>query len=129
MSGDLRVLLVGHCMPDGYALKSAVRRALGDPVIVLVNDDGELRKQMPGARLVLVNRVLDGEFPDADGVELIRRIAPMGARAMLISNFPEAQEGAAAAGGLRGFGKSAMNSEATASALRAAVADVGAGRA
>jgi len=116
------VLLVGHCGPDAYALKSAVRRALGAAEVVMVNDDGALHGAMVGAGLLLVNRALDGEFPDPTGVELIARFAPSGVPIMLISNFAESQAAAVAAGARPGFGKKDMNSEKAAALIRGAFA-------
>lgn len=121
MSAALRVLLVGHCVPDAYALKSAVRRALGEPEIFAVDSDAELARRLAGANLLLVNRVLDGNFPDDTGIELVGRLAASGVPAMLISNFPEAQSAAVAAGARPGFGKKDMNSERAAALLREAV--------
>lgn len=121
MSAAPRVLLVGHCTPDAYALKSAVRRALGEPEIIGVNDDADLADKLRGANLLLVNRALDGDFPDETGVELIARVASSGIPAILVSNFADAQAAAAAAGARRGFGKKDMNSQHAATLLRAAL--------
>ncbi len=121
MSAGPRVLLVGHCVPDAYALKSAVRRALGELEIVSVDSDAELARRLAGANLLLVNRVLDGDFPDDTGIELVARLASSGVPAMLVSNFPDAQAAAVAAGARPGFGKKDMNSERTAAILREAV--------
>ncbi len=120
MSKKPTVLLVGHCRPDAFALQSAVRRALGEADIAHVNSDKELEARAPGAALLLVNRALDGDFPDATGVELIARLAARGVPALLVSNFPEAQAAAEAAGARPGFGKKDLNSERAASLIRAA---------
>lgn len=119
--GVPRVVLVGHCALDSHSLRSAVRRALGDPEIVGASSDAELRERLAGASLLLVNRALDGDFPDKTGVELIARLAPSGVPAMLVSNFADAQAAATAAGGRPGFGKKDMNSEHAASLMRAAI--------
>lgn len=129
MSNDkrpIRVGLVGHCRPDSSALRSAVGRALPRVEFATVNDGRELEAVAGRAGLLLVNRALDGEFTDRDGVEMIRRLAltrngPMPAL-MLISNYSEAQADAIAAGAAPGFGKKELNTPRAAERLRAAVA-------
>ncbi len=72
--------------------------------------------------LLLVNRVLDGDFDNDDGQALIKRLLDTGAkRVMLISNFPEAQARAEKSGALPGFGKTTMGSEETHRRLREAL--------
>jgi two-component system chemotaxis response regulator CheY len=57
--------------------------------------------------LVLVNRKLDVDY--SDGLEVIRQIKSDPAIAdvpvMLVTNYPEHQDAAVAAGAVRGFGK------------------------
>jgi CheY-like chemotaxis protein len=57
--------------------------------------------------LVLVNRKLDIDY--SDGLDVIRHIksdpATAGIPVMLVTNYPEHQDAAIAAGALRGFGK------------------------
>ncbi len=119
-----KVLLVGHCGPDSFALRSAIGR-LGDVEIEMVNDAKTLEAGMPAAALLLVNRVLDGRFETGDGVELIERLASDsdGPAMMLISSYPEAQAQAEAAGALPGFGKTEMYDDRTAERIRAALGD------
>jgi hypothetical protein len=105
------ILLVGHCGPDSWALKTAVSRLVPGADVQLVNDEQALATRLPAADLVLVNRMLDGGFTAESGVELIGRLAPgAGARFMLISNFPESQAAAVRAGASPGFGKAEMYS-------------------
>lgn len=106
--GKKKVVLVGHCGPDSYALRSAVGAAAPGVEVVFANDDQELAKVEGSASLLLVNRVLDGDFADTSGMSLIGRLAARGARVMLVSNFPEAQAEAEKAGALPGFGKKTM---------------------
>jgi hypothetical protein len=115
------VLLVGHCSPDAFALRSAVGSAVPRAAIVFANDQETLAKHAPGARLLLINRVLDGDFDAQDGVALIRELGPAAPAMMLISNVPEAQSEAAAAGALPGFGKRDMYADTTREKLRAAL--------
>ncbi len=128
-----RILLVGHCGPDSYMLRSAVQRVLPGGALVMVNDGGTLETEMRQADgrtvLLLINRVLDGTFETQDGIDLIRRLhdAPAGGPAaapamMLVSNLDDAQDQAVRAGALPGFGKKDAYSDETRRRLLAAVA-------
>lgn len=106
-------LLVGHCGPDASMLRSAIRRAVPAATFAEARDDASLAPHRTDRSAWLVNRALDGDFGVADGIELIAR--ERGAvRTALVSNFPEAQRAAEAAGAMPGFGKSELNSESTA---------------
>lgn len=117
------VVLVGHCGFDASRLASAVRDAGAHAHVV--DTQAELESSLPGAALVLVNRVLDGRFADRCGLGLIRRLgAAAGAhepRIMLVSNFPEAQAEARAAGALPGFGKDDLSGGRASEAIRSAL--------
>ena len=39
-----KVILVGHCGPDASYLRMAVQKALQEAVIIMADDDAELRK-------------------------------------------------------------------------------------
>jgi len=106
--GRTRIVLVGHCGPDSYALKSAVGMAAAGSDVIFANDDAALAREAPGAALLLVNRVLDGDFADEGGIKLIGKLAGLGAKVMLVSNYPDAQAEAERAGALPGFGKTTM---------------------
>jgi len=117
------IVLVGHCGPDMFMLKSAVGRVVPDAPIVTVNDGAALAPLLCAGSVLLVNRELDGDFGTTSGIELIQRAA-QGDDApvmLLISNFPEAQAEAAAAGARPGFGKTALYAAETAEILRDAV--------
>jgi hypothetical protein len=127
-----KILLVGHCVPDSAMLTSMLRTACGsevEPVVVRVNDDAVLAREVADASLLLVNRVLDGEFSSTDGIALITRFASTtsprtAARIpalMLISNYPEAQAAAVKAGAHPGFGKAETYAAATREKLAAAL--------
>lgn len=124
-SGSPTVILVGHCGPDAMMLRSAVSSALPGARVDLVNDGDTLSERAARADLLLINRVLDGDFETDDGVELIRSIKGDGgtasARVMLVSNFEDAQSEAEAAGALPGFGKRDLNTDKAAEAMRSAV--------
>jgi hypothetical protein len=124
-----RIVLVGHCGPDAYMLLSAVQRAVPGARVEMVSDEAALERER-GADLLLINRVLDGDFDTESGTELIVRLA--GRRGadgrpvlMLVSNFEEAQEEAVEAGAVRGFGKKEAYSDASARRLREAVGGAG----
>ncbi len=121
-----RVLLVGHCGPDSWMLKSMIARTLPDHRVELVNDEESLNRAIAdGASLLLVNRVLDGRFAQESGIDLIRsRAAAGGPPMLLISNYEDAQAEAEAAGARPGFGKAALNRPEAADRLRAALAGV-----
>lgn len=103
-----KVVLVGHCGPDSYALRSAVGAAAVGAEVIFANDEAELAKVRQGASLFLVNRVLDGGFESDGGIELIGKLAAAGAKVMLVSNFADAQAEAERAGAMPGFGKKTM---------------------
>ena len=115
--------LVGHCGPDASMLRSAIRRAMPAASFAEAHDDASLARHRGDGSVWLVNRALDGDFGVADGVALIAR--ERGAvRAALVSNFPEAQRAAEAAGAMPGFGKSALNSADTARKIVALAAAI-----
>ena len=122
-----RVVLVGHCGPDSYAIKSAVSRMAPGAAVLMTMSDAELERELPTADLLLVNRQLDGDYAMDAGVGLIASIvaaAKAGGRRpamMLISNFPEAQAEAESAGAAPGFGKRDLYSEDARKRVQAAL--------
>jgi two-component system chemotaxis response regulator CheY len=118
--GKKTVVLVGHCGPDSWALKSAIGSAVPGVEILSADTSRELDAVLGRADLLLINRVLDGGFKGLGGIELIQSLRGH-PKAMLISNYPDAQEVAEAAGAIPGFGKSEMYAERTRSRLRAAL--------
>jgi ActR/RegA family two-component response regulator len=108
-----RVALIGHCGPDSSYLRLTVSKASRDVQVVMVDDSTELERLVAdGVDLLLFNRVLDYGFDDTEGVAVIRRLRKThpNLRMMLVSNYPEAQAEAVAAGALPGFGKREMGS-------------------
>ncbi len=108
-----RVLLVGHCGADSSYLRLAVQRADRTAEVFTVSDEAELQKYLPAdAVLVLVNRLLDYGFEEAEGAALIARLAPAwpNVKFMMISNYPDAHAAAERAGGVPGFGKREIGS-------------------
>lgn len=123
MSRTVTFALVGHCGADSYSLSHAIRSAVPDAKVVAVDDEASCAKAMHDGAVLLVNRVLDGNFATGNGVELIRRLAAVKADSMmvLISNYADAQQAAVAAGAKPGFGKSQVGSSATRDLLRSLV--------
>ncbi len=115
MSKNGTIVLVGHCGPDSWALKSAIGSAVPGATIIAADSNEELEESLEDAALLLVNRVLDGRFDEPGGVDLIRRLGAggRGPKTMLVSNYGEAQREAEAAGALPGFGKKEMYAAAT----------------
>ena len=119
------VVLVGHCGPDSSYLRMTISRVSREISVSMVDDDADLQKVIDGgAALLLVNRQLDYGFKESEGVELIARLhgAHPNLKMMMVSNFPESQAEALAAGALPGFGKRELGSERVASLIREALA-------
>ena len=119
-----KVVLVGHCGPDSSYLRMSVQRAVQDVAISMADDDRDLAKLIAaGIDLLLVNRTLDYGFTAEGGAELIKHLRSEhpNLRAMLVSNYPEAQAEAIAAGALPGFGKRELSSPRVVQILREAL--------
>src|SRR5881275_1013590 len=102
------IVLVGHCGPDSSYLRIAVRKAVPDAQVLAADDQSTLNLHLKDEpALLLLNRVLDYGFSTESGIEVvseIQRTHPH-VKTMLVSNYPEAQTEAVAAGALPGFGK------------------------
>lgn len=111
-----RVLDVGNCVPDHAAIRGLLVGSFGAEVVQADGPEDALRELAGGAfDLVLVNRKLDRDY--SDGLEIIKAIKadPQFAQVpcMLITNYPDQQEIAVAAGAEYGFGKQELRSPAT----------------
>lgn len=96
-----KVVLVGHCGADSSYLKLSVRQADPEAETVIAHNAEELKQHLDaGADLVLFNRQLDYGFSSYEGVDVIRefRKSHPNAKLMMITNYPEAQAAAVAAG-------------------------------
>jgi CheY-like chemotaxis protein len=119
-----RVLDVGQCSPDHWSIKHLVEGELGGEVVQAhhLADALELLRG-GGFALVLVNRKLDADY--SDGLDVIRQIKAdpqlAATPVMLVSNYPESQAEAVAAGAEPGFGKAELRSAATREKLAAAL--------
>jgi hypothetical protein len=125
MSGQaMKVLLVGHCGPDAFALRAAVGSMVPGAEIEQINSRRGL-DEAEGAHLLLINRVLDGAFDTESGIDLIREFAARdsGGRPglVLVSNLQDAQTEAEAAGALPGFGKRELYSDRMRESLESAL--------
>jgi CheY-like chemotaxis protein len=102
------VLDVGQCGPDHATITRYLTKNF-DCEIVQADGLEDTRAQLKSGRfdLVLVNRKLDADY--SDGLEVVRQIKSdpdtAGIPVMLVTNLPEHQEAAIAAGAIRGFGK------------------------
>jgi len=117
-----KVLSVGQCDMDHRLLsgfltrrfKAQVERAdgLADALGLLEKGD---------YHLVLVNRMLDMDY--SPGLDVIRSLKAAddprvsGVPVMMVSNYPDAQQEAVAAGAEKGFGKAELDREETAERL------------
>lgn len=116
-----RVLDVGQCRPDHYALA----RFLTSNFDVEVDCADQLPDALQTLRtrgydLVLVNRKLDADYSDGTAVlaaiksdEALRSVP-----VMLISNYADAQAAAVAAGAVPGFGKAELSDPASVEKVR-----------
>jgi CheY-like chemotaxis protein len=117
-----RVLDVGQCGPD----HASIRRYLTNHFDVDIVQTHGLSDTLAELRaghfdLVLVNRKLDADY--SDGIEILREIKSAAEIAhvpvMLITNYPDHQDAAVAAGAHRGFGKLEFDDPATKEKLAA----------
>lgn len=115
------VVLVGHCGFDSGPLGRLAQAIAPDAQVVGINKHDRLAAVAHPQALWLVNRALDGRFNAADGIDLIQQHASADAapHQMLVSNFPESQAAAEAAGALPGFGKNDVRSPDLTQRLRA----------
>lgn len=117
-----RVLAVGNCSYDHRNLEEAIREHFDVEVRAASHADEAMKLLSGGDRfdLVLVNRVL--EVDRSSGVDLIRQLKSAPhldiPAVMLVSNFPEAQQEAIAAGAQPGFGKKSLRTDETIARLR-----------
>ena len=121
-----RVLDVGQCSPDHAAIRSYLTRNF-DCDLVQADAADDALAQLKAGRfdLILVNRKLDIDY--SDGIDVIRALKADPATAsvpvMLVTNYPEHQDAAIAAGAIRGFGKLEFDKPETRAALAAVLQD------
>src|SRR4029453_17207761 len=101
LSMSKKVALVGHCGPDSSYLRMAVTQADRTVQVLAADDTGGLNAVLSkGGDLLVLNREMPYGFDDSEGVDLIRKLRAKhpGVKMMLVSNYPEAQSAAVAAG-------------------------------
>lgn len=113
---SVRVLDVGQCGPDHQRIAHFLNRHFSVAVEAADTAEEAVRKVRESSyALVLVNRILD--LDGSSGLELVRRLKGHaetgGTPVMLVSNYPEAQDQAVAAGGAPGFGKAELDRSET----------------
>ncbi|HWE02177.1 MAG TPA: hypothetical protein VG326_07165 [Tepidisphaeraceae bacterium] len=119
-----KVALVGHCGPDSGYMRMIVSGVDKSVQVVSADDDHALGKILKeGVDLLLFNRILDFGFDENEGVAVIRKLHRQSPdlKMMLVSNYPEAQAAAVAAGALPGFGKRDLGASRVKEMLREAL--------
>jgi hypothetical protein len=119
-----RIVLVGHCGVDGPRMEAEIHGLLRDCQVLSASDDEDLENILgEGADLLLVNRELPYSFEDQEGVEAIRHVCAKhpNVKAMLISDYDDAQAAACEAGAVRGFGKADLGSPKVAEVIKKAL--------
>lgn len=111
-----RVLDVGQCNPDHASIRSMLERQFDAEVVRAHQLDDALQQLRSGQfDLVLVNRKLDIDY--SDGMEIIKRIKAdpelNSVPVMLVTNYPEYDQAAVAAGAESGFGKAQLSDPKT----------------
>lgn len=115
-----RVLDVGNCVPDHAAIRGMLTKVFQAEVVQADGPDDAFAALRKGQfDLVLVNRKLDQDY--SDGLDIIKQIKAdaefSSVPCMLITNYPDQQEVAVAAGAVYGFGKKQLYDEQTRSCL------------
>lgn len=111
-----RVLDVGQCDPDHASIRRMLQGWFDVEITrVATGDEALAALRAAPMDLVLVNRKLDIDY--SDGLEVLHRIKhdPELERVpvMLVTNYPEHQAAAVAAGGEYGFGKKELAAATT----------------
>ncbi|MCP4785837.1 MAG: response regulator transcription factor [Fuerstiella sp.] len=110
------VMSIGQCRPDNAAITHFLTSNFDVEVLATnLADDSLAALQSNAVDLILINRKLDADY--SDGMEIMKLIRsnPQMEQipVMLVSNFPESQEQAVAAGATYGFGKAELSSPET----------------
>lgn len=119
-----RVLDVGNCDHDHGQIKRVLAEHFEAEVVQVHNETQALeRLRQESFDLVTINRVID--WTGASGMELIRTIKAdpqlRDTAVMMITNYPEHQDEAVAAGACPGFGKRSLTVPETIERLRSAL--------
>lgn len=111
-----QILDVGQCVPDHAAIRRLLESRFGARVEQThALDDTLTRLRETAFDLVLINRKLDRDY--SDGIEILKAIKAdphlASTPVMLVTNYPEHQELAIAAGAEPGFGKDSLSAPET----------------
>lgn len=122
-----RVIDVGNCGPDHSAIRRLIEGNFEAQVVGADDLAGALAQlDKSPADLVLVNRKLDLDY--SDGMAIVRHLKAdarwSSIPVMLITNYPEHQAEAVAAGAEPGFGKQTLRTSETLEKLRKILAAV-----
>jgi hypothetical protein len=120
MAPSPKVLSIGQCGADTRQIAAMLAGRFGaETVAAATAADARRRLESGGFDLVLVNRILDAD--GSSGLTFITAHIASGdaTPAMLVSDRPDAQQSAIAAGARPGFGKSALHAAATTAAVGA----------
>jgi len=121
-----KVALIGHCGPDSSYLRMAVMQASKGVKVIGADEREELQKVLEdGVDLLLFNRELGYGFDEQKGVDVIKRLRSErpDLKMMLVTNYPDAQQAAIAAGALPGFGKRELGSPRVVQLLKDALGE------
>jgi CheY-like chemotaxis protein len=121
-----KVLSIGQCGPDHACLSGFLQSEFDaevEPAFLL--DDALEKLRAKPFDLVLINRKLDADYSDGIGIlESIKSVPDLcNIPVMVITNYPEHQQKAVAAGAVRGFGKLELKDPQTLERLRPFLAD------
>lgn len=111
-----RVLDVGNCVPDHTAIRTMLESSFGAELVRVHGPEDALEELRKGGfDLVVINRKLDRDY--SDGMDILKAIKAddqlSATPVMIITNYPEYEEAAVAAGAELGFGKNALYDEQT----------------
>jgi DNA-binding response OmpR family regulator len=116
---NLRILDVGQCGFDGPEIEALLREQLSADVDG-ADTAADAKRRLAAGRydVVLVNRVLNAD--GSSGLDLVAELAGSAGTppVMLVSDLPDAQEAAVAAGAVPGFGKADLTDPATFDLIR-----------
>ena len=121
-----RILDIGQCNPDHSALSQFLRSHFDVEIDRSHHMDDSLNKLSNASYdLVLINRKLDADY--SDGMRILEKIKsddrlnqiPV----MLISNYPDAQAAAIAAGAEPGFGKAELEDSRSVEKVRSVLGE------
>ena len=95
--------------------------------VLMIDSDADLdgAVESDDVDLFMLNRKMDFGFEEEDGLTLLQQIRQRRPeqRVMMISNYPETQQAAEAAGALPGFGKREIGSAKAKERISAALAE------